>query len=102
MYAPQQPMMAAPGQPMQQTAAPGQPMQQQVIVVDTHNVGAFPAYHWPDHPVTVTCQFCGYTGMTHMDEMKGTLAWILCLVLCLVGCWLGCCLIPFCIPACND
>ena len=99
MQQPGQPMMQQPGQPM-----PGQPMMQQpgqpVVVVAPG--GSFPVNHWPDHPVTVTCQYCGHTGMTHCVEEKGTLAWILCLVLCLVGCWLGCCMIPFCIPACND
>ena len=81
----------------------GQPGAQVIVVQGGPQMGgAYPPCHWPDHPVTVQCQHCGHTGMTHMDEEKGTLGWILCLILCLVGCWLGCCLIPFCIPACND
>ena len=72
------------------------------VVVHHQIAAAYPACHWPDHPVTVKCQFCSHTAMTHVEEQKGTLAWILFLVMCLVGCWLGCCCIPFCIPACND
>ena len=105
MQQPGQPMMMQPGQPgvpMMQQPMPGQPVAQHVIVTQTISTSPYAVGHWPDHPVTITCQYCNHTAMTHVDEDKGTLAWILCIILCLVGCWLGCCCIPFCISSCND
>ena len=76
----------------QYTAAPtGQPvvvnMQVQPIVLPI--------------PTQMTCPHCNTTGMTHVEESKGTLAWIFCAIMCLTGFWLCCC-IPFCLPPCNN
>ena len=87
---------------MQGQPAPGQPMMQPVVMMPAQGMSIYPSGHWPDHSVTITSEHCKQTGMTHVDENKGTLAWILCLVLCLVGCWLGCCFIPFGVSVCND
>ena len=114
----QQPMMMAqPGQPMQQQPMVGgyaQPQQPMVMVqpgqpqvyVQQPMVGGQgpPSYplHWPDHPIEVTCNDCGKTGITSVHESIGGLAWIIFFICFICGLWLGCCCVPFCIPACND